>query len=72
DAIRDALAKDGIASSVFYPVALHQQPVYAGENRGLSLPHAEAAAATVLSLPINPILDEPSIDRIADCVRKAA
>jgi dTDP-4-amino-4,6-dideoxygalactose transaminase len=72
DAIRDALAKESIASSVFYPVALHQQPVYADANRGLSLPHAEAAAASVLSLPINPILDEASIDRIAACVRKAA
>jgi dTDP-4-amino-4,6-dideoxygalactose transaminase len=72
DAIRAALSNEGIASSVFYPCALHRQPVYAGENRGLSLPHAENAAATVLSLPINPILDEPAIDRIAACVRKAA
>jgi dTDP-4-amino-4,6-dideoxygalactose transaminase len=72
EAIRDALAKEGIASSVFYPIALHQQPVYADANRGLSLPHAEAAARTVLSLPINPILDEASIDRIAACVRSAA
>ena len=72
DAIRDALAKEGITSSVFYPIALHQQPVYARENRGLLLPHAEAAAKSVLSLPINPILDEASVDRIAACVRKAA
>jgi dTDP-4-amino-4,6-dideoxygalactose transaminase len=27
---------------------------------------------TVLSLPIHPLLDEASIDRIAACVRKAA
>jgi dTDP-4-amino-4,6-dideoxygalactose transaminase len=72
DAIREALAKDGIAASVFYPISLHQQPVYADANRGLSLPHAEAAAATVLSLPINPILDEASVDRICARVREAA
>ena len=69
DAIREALGKQGIASSVFYPVALHQQPVYADANRGLSLPNAENAARTVLSLPINPILDEASIDRICEAVR---
>jgi dTDP-4-amino-4,6-dideoxygalactose transaminase len=71
DAIRDALAKDGISSSVFYPISLHQQPVYAEANRGLSLPNAETAAKTVLSLPINPILDEASLDRICDRVRAA-
>jgi dTDP-4-amino-4,6-dideoxygalactose transaminase len=71
DAIRDALAKQGIASSVFYPVPLHQQPVYAGANAGLSLPHAESAARTVLSLPINPTLDEASLERICAAVRAA-
>jgi dTDP-4-amino-4,6-dideoxygalactose transaminase len=72
DAIRDALAADGIASSVFYPLPLHRQPVYEAASRGLSLPHAEAAARTVLSLPINPLLDEASIDRICERVRAAA
>jgi dTDP-4-amino-4,6-dideoxygalactose transaminase len=71
DAIREALAKDGIASSVFYPVPLHQQPVYAGVAKGVSLPNAEAAAKTVLSLPINPTLDEASLDRICKAVRAA-
>ncbi len=71
DAIREALAKDGIASSIFYPAALHRQPVYEAANAGLALPNAEAAARTVLSLPINPLLDEPSLDRICERVRDA-
>jgi dTDP-4-amino-4,6-dideoxygalactose transaminase len=71
DALREALARDGIASSVFYPVSLHQQPVYEAANKGLSLPNAEAAAQTVLSLPINPILDEASLDRICARVKDA-
>ena len=70
-AIRAALAQDGIASSIFYPVALHRQPVYQAANSGLALPNAEAAAQTVLSLPINPLLDEPSLDRICERVRDA-
>jgi dTDP-4-amino-4,6-dideoxygalactose transaminase len=72
DAIREALGKEGIASSVFYPMPLHQQPAYEKLGKNVALPNAEAAAKTVLSLPIHPLLDEASIDRIAACVRKAA
>ncbi len=72
DAIREALAKEGIASSVFYPLPLHQQPAYEALGKALSLPVAEAVAKSVLSLPIHPLLDEASIDRIAACVRSAA
>jgi dTDP-4-amino-4,6-dideoxygalactose transaminase len=72
DAIREALTKEGIAASVFYPIPLHQQPAYAEIAKGVSLPVAEKIAQSVLSLPIHPLLDEASIDRIAACVRKAA
>jgi dTDP-4-amino-4,6-dideoxygalactose transaminase len=72
DAIREALAKEGIASSVFYPLPLHHQPAYVGIAKNVSLPIAEKVAKSVLSLPIHPLLDEASIDRIAACVRAAA
>jgi dTDP-4-amino-4,6-dideoxygalactose transaminase len=72
DAIREALTKEGIASSVFYPMPLHKQPAYEAIGKGVSLPVAEMVAKTVLSLPIHPLLDESSIDRIAACVRNAA
>jgi dTDP-4-amino-4,6-dideoxygalactose transaminase len=70
DAIREALAKEGIASSVFYPLPLHKQPAYASASQ-INLPGCETAAQTVLSLPIHPLLDEASIDRIAACIQKA-
>lgn len=72
DAIREALTQDSIAASVFYPIPLHRQPAYEAASRGLSLPASEAAAKTVLSLPINPLLDEASIDRICARVRAGA
>jgi dTDP-4-amino-4,6-dideoxygalactose transaminase len=72
DAIREALAAKGIASSIFYPMPLHRQPVYAAAAQGVSLPAAEEAARTVLSLPIHPLLDEASIARIAACVQESA
>ena len=70
DAIREALTQDGIAASIFYPMPLHKQPAYEAANRGLSLPASEEAAKTVLSLPINPLLDEAAVERI--CARIAA
>jgi dTDP-4-amino-4,6-dideoxygalactose transaminase len=64
DAIRERLAKEGIASSIFYPLPLHKQPAY---NAKVSLPVSEKLASEVLSLPIHPLLDDASIERI--CVR---
>jgi len=71
DAIREALAADGIASSIFYPVPLHRQPAYAALHRDLALPACEAAARSVLSLPINPLIDEASIERVCARIREA-
>jgi dTDP-4-amino-4,6-dideoxygalactose transaminase len=72
DVIRESLTQEGIASSVFYPMPLHKQPAYESIAKGVSLPVAEEVANTVLSLPIHPLLEEASIDRIAACVRRAA
>jgi len=72
DAIREALAQDRIAAAIFYPTPLHRQPAYAAANRSASLPASEAAAKTVLSLPINPLLDDASVDRICARVEAAA
>ena len=70
DAIREALARDGIAASIYYSTPLHRQPAYEAANRGTFFPGAEAAAKTVLSLPIHPLLDDVSLDRI--CARLEA
>jgi dTDP-4-amino-4,6-dideoxygalactose transaminase len=67
DALREALAQGGIASSIFYPMPLHRQPAYEAFHRDLALPASEAAARSVLSLPIHPLLDDASVDRI--CAR---
>jgi dTDP-4-amino-4,6-dideoxygalactose transaminase len=72
DAIRQALAREGIASSVFYVLPLHRQPAYEAANREVSLPVCEQAAQTVLSLPVHPFVDEPAIERICDVVRTNA
>jgi len=69
DAIREALAKDGIASSIFYPMPLHKQPAYKSK---VSLPVSEKVAKAVLSLPIHPYLESEAVDRICGALKAAA
>jgi len=64
DARREALARESIAASVFYPIPLHRQPAYEATNRALSLPVSEKISSEVLSLPINALIDAASVDRI--------
>jgi UDP-2-acetamido-2-deoxy-ribo-hexuluronate aminotransferase len=66
------LKREGIPTAVHYPVPLHLQPAYfaPGVERG-SLPHAEAAAERVLSLPMHPYLSGVDQEKIAETVRNA-
>jgi dTDP-4-amino-4,6-dideoxygalactose transaminase len=72
DRVRQFLADRGIASTVYYPVPLHLQPLYAplGYKRG-DLPVAERAAEQVLSLPMYPELKPEQIERVADALGAA-
>ena len=66
------LAGQGIASTVYYPVPLHLQPMYALMHiEPGSMPQAERAALEVLSLPIYPELRPGQIDRVAAGVAAA-
>jgi dTDP-4-amino-4,6-dideoxygalactose transaminase len=69
DAVQKSLAKAGIGTSVYYPVPVHQLPVYAEER--WHLPVAESAAGEVLSLPMGPLLPNAAIGRVVDSLRSA-
>jgi len=71
DALRAALAESEIHSAIHYPVPLHLQPIFSdlGYGKG-AFPRAEAAAETVLSLPIYPELSSDAPERVAACITK--
>jgi dTDP-4-amino-4,6-dideoxygalactose transaminase len=66
DRIRARLARDGIATAVFYPVPLHRQECFRdlGYGEG-SLPESEKAAKEVLALPVFPELTDMEVERVA-------
>ena len=68
DAIREALAAQGIATGVFYPQPVHRQPAYSAGYAGVSLPRSERASAEVLSLPVHPFLEEAAIERVCEVI----
>jgi len=67
--VQNHLSDRKVASTVYYPVPLHLQPLYAslGHKRG-DFPHAERAAQEVLSLPMYPELRSDQIARVAEAV----
>jgi dTDP-4-amino-4,6-dideoxygalactose transaminase len=65
DHAQAALKAAGIASAIYYPRALHQQPAYAGCHDGASLPVAESLGGRILALPIHPDLTDAQARRVA-------
>jgi dTDP-4-amino-4,6-dideoxygalactose transaminase len=63
------LAARGITTISHYPVAAHRQPAAAGMRCDpAGLPHAERHAATCLSLPCHPHLDDADVDRVVAAI----
>jgi dTDP-4-amino-4,6-dideoxygalactose transaminase len=68
-AVHNRLAEAGIATMIYYPVPVHQLPVYAQLN--FNLPLTEAAAGEVLSLPIWPQLSQTVQKRVVTSLQQA-
>lgn len=69
DRVRDALAERGIQSGIHYPIPLHLQPACKsyGYAQG-SLPVTEAAAESILSLPMYAELTSDQIQQVCDAL----
>lgn len=73
DQLQKYLAREGVETGLHYPVPVHLQPAYAAlGHRPGDFPASEAAAASVLSLPIYPELSLRSIETVCALVGQDA
>jgi len=71
EAIQAALNAKSIANAIYYPVPLHQQPMFQDLCAGQKLPVTENVASRCLSLPISPLLKPEQIALITDTIKGA-
>lgn len=67
--LQEFLTKNGIQTSIHYPVPPHQQKAYSSWNC-LSFPITEKIHQEVLSLPINPILTKSETEKIVSVLNQ--
>jgi dTDP-4-amino-4,6-dideoxygalactose transaminase len=72
DAVLSYLHEQGIGAGIHYPTPVHLQPALAklGYQAG-DFPKAEAAARSIISLPIYPELTQEQVARVAQAVGEA-
>lgn len=68
DAVQEKLKAAGVPTAVHYPIPLNKQPAVADANA--KLPHGDAAAARVMSVPMHPYLLKKDQEHIAEILRK--
>lgn len=71
DVLQAKLKAAGIPTMIYYPRGLHQQEAFRWMKLPEEYPCTNEAAATVLSLPMHPYLDEATIDEICSAIRNA-
>lgn len=64
DEVAKLLAKNNIASGIYYPIPVHKQKVYLDFGYKASLPVSERLAQEVLSLPVHPGLTKEDLLQI--------
>lgn len=62
------LKRSGVATEVYYPSPLHQQPAVASLNLGGSYPRAEKACSEALALPLHEAMSEAEVDRVTRAI----
>lgn len=69
DKLRAHLDAQGIATSIHYPLPLHEQPAFRAAASG-AYPNAVAAARQVLALPLYPELSDAAVDSVCVAIRE--
>ncbi len=72
DELKGRLDAAGVASAIYYPVPLHLQDCFAGLGyKPGDMPHSEAAAKSVLSIPVEASLTDAEVAFVVDRVNAA-
>lgn len=71
DEVACRLADRGIETAIHYPRPIHRQPLFVGAD-AWPLPHCEALARQVISLPVRHDLTAPELDRVIAGLREMA
>lgn len=72
DRVRTHLTAQGIGTEIYYPVPFHRQTCFASLGHDVAaFPHADAAAARVLALPIYAELTPAQQTRVVDVLGEA-
>lgn len=68
DGVREYLRGFAVNAGIHYPFPVHLQKAYAGKLRAGPMAVTEAAAGTVLSLPLYPEMSDADVDRVCSGV----
>jgi dTDP-4-amino-4,6-dideoxygalactose transaminase len=72
DTFQNTLTAQGVQTGIHYPIPVHLQPAYADLcYKAGDLPHSEAAAREILSLPMFPELTSHQQNTVAMAVHEA-
>ena len=72
DELKGRLDAAGVASAIYYPVPLHLQDCFAGLGyKPGDMPHSEAAAKSVLSIPVEASLTDAEVAFVVERVNAA-
>lgn len=66
----EALRQEGIASEIYYPLGLHEQPALTAYAPLEALPEAERASRETLALPLFPELRLDRVERVVGAVSR--
>ena len=69
--VQERLRAEGVATAIYYPRPLHQQPAYAASHDGTALPVSEDLARRILALPIHADLSDEQVERVCDAMHRA-
>ncbi|MCG7850288.1 MAG: DegT/DnrJ/EryC1/StrS family aminotransferase, partial [ANME-2 cluster archaeon] len=71
DELSAMLNEGGIGTGTYYPIPIHQQPVYRELGYDDNLPECEIAALETLSIPVHPAVSKDELTMIIEGIKNA-